>query len=127
MQNSGGGFLGRGVKIRGGNYSFSPLEWKRVDSSGDDLRKNIVPLTIPAPSDTLYKMLVLLIDYSNRTSASTETLVGENPGQNTPAETSRTMVEQGIKIYAAIFKRSWRAMKNVQEALYLERDLPASI
>ena len=41
MSNTGGGFLGRGAKIRGGVYTFAPLEWKRVDSTGDDLRKNI--------------------------------------------------------------------------------------
>ncbi|MCE5190892.1 MAG: hypothetical protein LLG08_03910, partial [Actinomycetia bacterium] len=32
MANGAGGFLGRGAKIRGGVYTFSPFEWKRVDS-----------------------------------------------------------------------------------------------
>src|SRR5260221_3829110 len=41
MKNTAGGFLGRGVKIRGGVYTFAPLEWKRVDSTGDDLHKSI--------------------------------------------------------------------------------------
>lgn len=119
MQTSAGGFLGRGVKIRGGNYSFGPLEWKRVDSSGDDLRKGIVPLPVNAPSDVLYKLLVLLIQYSDRITASTEIMVGENVGQNTPAETSRTMVEQGMKIYAGIYKRIWRSMKQEFKKVYI--------
>lgn len=111
MSNLGGGFLGRGAKIRGGAYTFAPMEWKRVDSTGDDLRKNIVPLQTPAPSEVLLKLLALLIDYTNRISGATEMLAGKNPGQNTPAQTSETMVEQGMKIYSAIFKRVWRSMK----------------
>lgn len=119
MSNSAGGFLGRGAKIRGGAYTFAPLEWKRVDSTGDDLRKNIFPLPVRDPSAVLFQLLSLLINYTNRISGTTDTLVGENPGQNTPAQTTQTMVEQGQKIYAAIFKRVWRSMKEEFRKLYL--------
>lgn len=119
MQNLGGGFLGRGVKIRGGTTGFSPLEWKRVDSTGDDLRKNIVPIPANEPSHVLFQLLGLLIDYTNRISGATEMLAGQNPGQNTAATTSNQMVEQGMKIYSAIFKRMWRSMKAEFQKLYL--------
>lgn len=118
MANGKGGFLGRGAKIRGGVYTFSPFEWKRVDSNGDDLRKNIVPLEGGEPSMVLFNLLSLLIDYTNRIAGSTDLMVGENPGQNTPAETSRLMAEMGQKIYNAIFKRVWRATKEEFEKLY---------
>lgn len=111
MQNTKGGFLGRGTKIRGGVYTFAPFEWKRVDSTGDDLRKNIVPLETGEPSAVLFQLLSLLINYVNRISGTTDPMVGENPGQNTTAETMRTMVEQGSKIYSSVFKRIWRCMK----------------
>ncbi len=119
MANTAGGFLGRGAKIRGGVYSFVPMEWKRVDSSGDDLSKSIFPLPVREPSDVLFKLLSLLIEYVNRVSGATEMLMGENPGQNTPAATSDLMVEQGLKIYAAIFKRVWRGMKEEFKKLYI--------
>jgi len=119
MSNSAGGFLGRGAKIRGGAYTFAPLEWKRVDSTGDDLKKSIFPLPVREPSNVLFQLLGLLIDYTNRISGATETLAGENPGQNTPAETTQTMVEQGMKIYAAIFKRVWRSMKEEFKKQYI--------
>lgn len=119
MSNTAGGFLGRGAKIRGGTYTFAPLEWKRVDSTGDDLRKNIVPLTVREPSNVLYQLLNLLIDYTNRISGATEMLAGENPGQNTAASTTDHMVEQGMKVYAAIFKRCWRSMKEEFKKLYI--------
>jgi chaperonin GroES len=119
MSIGAGGFLGRGAKIRGGVYTFAPFEWKRIDSTGDDLHKSIYPLPIREPSAVLFNLLGLLIDYTNRISGATETMVGENPGQNTPAETSRSMVEQGMKVYTAIFKRTWRAMKAELKKLYI--------
>jgi chaperonin GroES len=111
MANSNGGFLARGVKIRGGVLTIAPWEWKRVDSTGDDLRKSMVPLPINSPSTVMFQLLGLIIQYADRISGSQEVMVGENPGQNTPAETSRNMVEQGMQVYAAIFKRFWRALK----------------
>lgn len=119
MSNGGGGFLGRGAKIRGGAYTFSPFEWKRVDSTGDDLNKSIVPLQVREPSGVLLNLLSLIINYTNRISGSTDMMAGENPGQNTPAETSRSMIEQGSKIYNAIFKRIWRSMKEEFRKLYI--------
>lgn len=118
MQLTSGGFLGRGAKIRGGTYTFSPFEWKRVDSTGDDLRKNMVPNQTNEPSAVLFNLLSLLINYTNRISGTTDMMVGENPGQNTPAETSRTMVVQGEKIYSAIFKRVWRGLGEEFQKLY---------
>lgn len=118
MSNTGGGFLGRGAKIRGGVYTFAPLEWKRVDSTGDDLRKSIYPLPVREPSQVLLQLLSLLINYTQRISGSTDTLAGENPGQNTPATTTNAMIEQGLKIYNAIYKRIWRSMKEEFKKLY---------
>ena len=119
MANSGGGFLGRGAKIRGGVYTFAPLEWKRVDSTGDDLRKSIFPLPVREPSAVLFQLLSLLITYTQRISGTTEAMLGESTGQNTPAQTTQSMVEQGMKIYNAIFKRVWRSMKEEFKKLYI--------
>ncbi len=118
MQTASGGFLGRGAKIRGGVYTFSPFEWKRVDSTGDDLRKNLVKLDVNEPSAVLFNLLSMLINYTNRVSGTTDMMVGENPGQNTPAQTAQTMVTQGEKIYSAIFKRTWRGLAEEFRKLY---------
>lgn len=118
MANSNGGFLGRGAKIRGGNYTFAPWEWVRVDSTGDDLRKSLVQLPTREPSAVMFNLLGLLIEYTDRIAGTTETMVGKNPGQNTPAETSRNMTEQGMKVYSAIFKRVWRSLKEEFKKLH---------
>jgi len=131
MQTTAGGFLGRGAKIRSGTHTSAPFEWKRVDSTGDDLRKSIFPLPVNAPSDVLFQLLSLLINYTSRVSGTTDITVGENPGQNTPAQTTQTMVEMGQKIYTAIFKRIWRASREEFQKLfklngiYMSLDIPA--
>jgi chaperonin GroES len=112
MSNTGGGFLARGIKVRGGTMGFTPGEWKPLDTTGDDLRKGIMPLPVREPSQVLFTLLSLLINYGERIGGAVDILVGQNPGQNTPAETSRTMAEQGMKIFSGIFKRTYRSLKD---------------
>ncbi len=119
MATTAGGFLGRGAKIRGGVYTFSPFQWNRVDSTGEDLGKSIFPLPVKEPSAVLFQLLGFLVNYTNRISGSTDMMVGENPGQNTPAQTSQEMVAQGSKIYSAIFKRVWRSTKAEFKKLFV--------
>jgi len=97
---------------------MAPWEWKRVDSTGDDLRKNLVPFPERQPLAVTLQLIELLITYADRLAGTTETMVGESPGQNTPAETSRSMTEQGMKVYSMIFKRVWRSMREEFKKLY---------
>lgn len=129
MSVAAGGFLSRGVKVRGGAITFQPFGWQRVDSTGDDLRKGIFPLPVREPSGVLFNLLTLLINYVQRISGSTDALAGENPGQNTPKGNMDTMVEQGMKIYSAIFKRMWRSLRDEFRKLYLlnGRHMPSSV
>jgi hypothetical protein len=111
MANTGGGFLGKGARVKGGQLAFGPFQWNRVDATGDDLRKNIVPLEVREPSTVLFQLLGFLVDYTQRIGGAVDALAGENPGQNTKVGTFQGMVEQGEKVYSSIFKRIWRAMK----------------
>lgn len=119
MSNAAGGFLGRGAKIRGGVYTFAPFGWQRVDATGDDLRKSIFPLPVREPSQVLFQLLTLLVNYTERVSGATDINVGESVGQNTPADTARLMQQEGQKIYNAIFKRAWSSMKEEFRKLYI--------
>jgi hypothetical protein len=106
-----GGLFGRGAKMRSGVFTMAPWEWRRVDSSGDDLRKNIFMFPERKPADVLFQLLGLLIEYANRIAGTVDVTVGENPGQNTPASTYQGMTEQGMQIYSIVFKRFWRSLK----------------
>lgn len=118
LSNTAGGFLGRGVKFRSGENNFRPFEWKRVDSTGDDLRKGVFPLPVREPSQVLFSLLSLLIDYGERIGMAVDPLVGVNPGQNTPAETSRNMIQEGQRVFSSVFKRTYRSLKEEFRKLY---------
>lgn len=118
MSNTAGGFLGRGVKLKGGKTSFDPFEWKPADTTGDDLRKNIFPLPVREPSAVMFQLLGLLIQYGERISGATDIMSGVNPGQNTPAETARTTVEQGMMLFSGIYARMYRAFRTELKLRY---------
>ena len=118
MLTTSGGFLGRGVKIKSGKQSFDPFEWKPVDGAGDDLRKNIVPLPVNAPPEIMFHLLGLLISYGEKIGSATDVMTGVNPGQNTPAETSRNTLEQGMMLFSGIYKRMYRGFTEELKKLY---------
>jgi len=118
LSNTAGGFLGRGVKLKGGDHSFKPFEWKRVDSTGDDLAKGIYPLPVREPSPVLFQLLSLLIEYGERIGMATDPMTGQNVGQNTKAGTMDAMIREGEKVFNGIFKRTYRALKFEFRKLY---------
>jgi chaperonin GroES len=118
MSNTAGGFFGRGVKLKGGKTSFDPFEWKPVDTTGDDLRKNIFPLPVRDPSAVLFQLLGILISYGEKIASATDIMTGQSPGQNTPAETSRNTVEQGMMLFSGIYARMYRSFREELKKLY---------
>lgn len=118
MANRGGGFLGRGARLRGGNLTFSMNQWHQVNIPGDDLRKAIVPMPIREPSQTLMALMQYLVEYGQRLSSTTDIMVGKTPGQNTPATTSVMAQEEGMKVFTAIYARIYRSMRQEFQKLY---------
>ena len=119
MATRAGGFLGRGAKIKGGRHKFKPFEWQNLQSGGDDIKKNVMPLPVREPSPVLFSLLGLLIDAGKELSSTVPMMLGQNPGQNQPATTSLAVVEQGSKVFSAVFKRLHRSLK--QELKKLKR------
>lgn len=122
------GFLGRGLRLgRGKSIQLKSGEWKPVDVTGDDLRKNVFPMPIREPSPTLFQLLGLLIESGKELAGMTEILAGNSPGANVPAESVLALIEQGLQVYSAIHKRVHRAQykefKKLKRlnALYLDQ------
>lgn len=111
MHNLGGGFMGRGVKIRKGENTFEPMEWKSVDSTGPSLKDNIVPLPTRTPSQVLLDLLVFLMQYAERISSANEVQMGELPKDGTKTGAMEIANANGQRIFAAIYKRVWRCFK----------------
>lgn len=105
LANSQSGFLSRSFKQRGGDLSFRRGEWKIVNATGQDMSKGIMPLPTKEPSGVLFNLLTLLIEYGQRITSTTDIMVGENPGQNQKATTTVAVVENGQKVFTAVYKR----------------------
>lgn len=118
LATQAGGFLGRGAKLEGGNYSFKPMEWKTVRSTGDDLRKNIMPLPVREPSSVLFNLLGLMIQSAQRLAGTIDSMVGENPGQNQKATTTQLVMAEGLRVFHSIYKREYRSLKKEFKKLY---------
>lgn len=118
MSNRQAGFISKGIRIRGGNTKFTPGEWKPVNTTGDDLRKGIYPLPIREPSNVLFTLLNTMVTAGERLSTVTEMMTGEIPGQNTKATVAMAAIEQGMKVFSAIYKRIYRSMKKEFIKLY---------
>ncbi len=112
------GFIGKGLRLKLGEEKFKPGEWKAVNATGDDIKKQIFPLPTKEPSDVLFKLLGLLIESGKELASVAEIFTGKMPGQNTPATTTNTAVEQGMKVFTAIYKRTYRAMAKEMKLLF---------
>jgi chaperonin GroES len=118
LANLQGGFIGKGLRMRMGDHRFQPGEWKTVNATGDDLKKQIVPLPAKDPSDTLFKLMGSLITSGKELASVAEIFTGKMPGQNTPATTTMATVEQGMKVFTAVYKRLFRSLTEEYKLLY---------
>mgnify|MGYP000965411158 CR=1 FL=1 len=118
LSNLQSGFLGKGLRLKLGETRFTPGEWKSVNATGDDLKKQIFPLPVREPSQVLFKLLELLAQSAKELASVAEIFVGKMPGQNTPATTTMASIEQGMKLFTAVYKRVYRSMGKEFQKLY---------
>lgn len=120
LSNLQGGFIGKGAKVKSGDLRFRPGEWKQAQISGDDLRKTIFPLPVKEPSNVLFTLFQALIGSGEKMASVTDIFTGEMPGQNTPATVVMTAVDQGTKVFNAVYKRLHRSFtKELRKLFYL--------
>lgn len=113
-QTAGGGFIASGVRLqaRGGGSTvrFSPGEYKTVDVPGAVLRDAIVERALPNVSPVTYQVLDLIMGAARDISGVKDVITGDasNTGQ---VGTTLALIEQGLQVYIATFKRVFRALK----------------
>lgn len=118
LSNLQAGFIGKGLRIKMGESRFQPGEWKSVNAVGDDLKKQIFPLPVREPSQVLFNLLDLLLKSGKELASVAEIFVGKMPGQNTPATTTMASIEQGMKVFTAVYKRIYRSLTSEFRKIY---------
>lgn len=118
INNMQSGFIGKALKMKMGESAFGVGEWKSVNAVGDDLRKQIVPLPTKEPSGVLFNLMQALITSGKELASVAEIFTGKMPGQNTPATTTMASVEQGMKVFTAVYKRIFRSLSEEFKKIY---------
>jgi chaperonin GroES len=111
MASRGGGFIGSEFRIKGGAEQFRPGEWRLTQSRGADVKNAIVPLTFPGPDATLFALLGLLIDAGKEVASVKDILTGDVGGKQMTATTTMALIEQGLAVFTAAYKRIFRSLK----------------
>ena len=118
LSNLQTGFIGKGLRMKMGESRFSPGEWKVVNAVGDDIKKQLFPLPVREPSQVLFTLLDLLLKSGKELASVAEIFVGKMPGQNTPATTTMATIEQGMKVFTAVYKRVYRSLEKEFKKIY---------
>lgn len=123
LANLQAGFVGKGLRLKMGDQPLRPGEWRAVNAIGDDIRKQMIPLPSKEPSAVLFQLLGMLVTSGKELASVAEIFVGKMPGQNTPATTTMASIEQGMKVFTAIYKRIYKSLdKEFKKLFYLNSE-----
>jgi len=121
LHNLQSGWIDKGLREKGGVKAFSPGEWRKTEVKlvgGKRLQDMVLPLPTKEPSAVLFQMLGLLIDAGEKIGTVKDILTGKPPGSNVPATTILALIEQGLKVFSAIYKRIFRSMGEEYRKLF---------
>lgn len=118
LQNAGGGFIGTGIRLKkGGQIKVSPGKFEQVELTGT-LKDQILPHHFQGPSPVLFNLLGMMVEAAKDITAVKDILTGDTGGQTQTATTTLAMIEQGLKVFTAIYKRIYRALKDEFKLLF---------
>lgn len=119
LQNRGGGFIAKSLRMSKEELRFKIGEFKTVNvPTGTVLSQNIFPMPAPGPSPVLMQLLPLLIKSAEELASVSDVMQGQAPGANTPATTVMSVIEQGSKVYSAMLNRLYQSFKKEYEKLF---------
>lgn len=108
----GGGFIGaNNFRLKGGATRLRPGEWKQVGFDGDDIRKGMVPMQSVKPDQTMFEMLGMLIDAGREIASVKDVMTGDTGGMNMQPTTLMALIDQGMQVFTAAYKRIFRGLK----------------
>lgn len=106
------GFITNAFQTRERNMEFKLGEYKYIEVNPNvDPRQHVIPLPARDPSQVLLGLLEMMINNSEKTGFITDALTGDVAGQNVPATTQLSIVEQGTRAFKPIIQKFWIARK----------------
>lgn len=111
LQTAGGGFIGSGVRFKTSELRMKPGVYKTVDAPGGKIREAIYNMDHPGPSSVLFQLLGLLIEAARDITSVKDLVTGDSGNKVQQPTTVVALIEQGLKVFTAIYKRIYRALK----------------
>lgn len=114
-QVAGGGFIASGIRLQGNsrtsNLRYRPGEYATVNGvTGDQLRNGIYERTMPGPSPVMVQILDMMLAAARDISSVKDVITGE-ASNNGQVGTTLALIEQGLQVFTAIYKRIYRALR----------------
>jgi len=121
-QVAGGGFIASGIRLQGqgrtSSLRFAPGEYKTVNgATGDQLRNGIYERTFPGPSQVMVSILDMMLSAARDISSVKDVITGE-ASNNGQVGTTLALIEQGLQVFTAIYKRIYRSLREEFALLY---------
>ncbi len=116
VQNAGGGFIGSGIRLKTKEVRLSPGKYEQVAVSGD-IRGQIYSHQFAGPSPVLFQLLGMMVDAAKDITAVKDILTGDGSDARTATATV-ALIEQGLKVFTAIYKRIYRALRDEFRLLF---------
>ena len=112
LQNAGGGFVGSGLDFQTENeeFRFEPGKYWTVTAEAGDIKNNIVTMDHPGPSPVLFQMLGMMMDSAKQMTSIQDIMTGAASAQTMQPTTLMALIDQGMKVFTAIYKRIYDAM-----------------
>lgn len=120
-QSAGGGFIASGVRLQsrggGSRIQYEPGKYVTVDIEGKALREAIFERTLPQVSPVTFQVLDLILGAARDISGVKDVITGDasNMGQ---VGTTLALIEQGLQVFNAVYKRIYRALKEEFTLIY---------
>ena len=109
LNNMSSGWISNSVRLNKGTATFTPGEWKGVNSFTGKLADNILPMPKSEPSQTTFALLQTLIDAGAQIAGSQQIKDIEIPS-NLSAISSMAIIENGMTGLKSVYKRFHRSL-----------------
>lgn len=102
--------IGGALDLKSGAMKLKPGTMMKIDTLDQNIRNSVYELGFKEPSTTLFNLTQFLVTTSKEVASTTDMMTGNQQAQNAPATTVLSLLEKGMKVYSAIYKRIIRSV-----------------
>jgi chaperonin GroES len=111
LANIQGGFISSALGLRDKTLTFTMGQY-RVLPTTLPINQAVMPVTFPGPPQALFALLEFLVGAGKEIASIKDVLTGEGMGKNASPTTTLALIEQGLQVFTAIYKRIHRALSH---------------